>query len=113
MESKYQKIIDQMPSYEEVETVAQALRQLGDASRLRIFWLLCHHEACVLDIANIVQMSSPAVSFHLRVLKASNLVVSERHGKEMYYQAADTELVDLLHHTIEHLASIACPGVDS
>lgn len=108
-----EEIITRMPTNQEVATVAEALKQLGDVSRLRIFWLLCHHEACVSDIAAIVSMSSPAVSHHLRILKANNLVISRREGKEMYYKATESELVDMLHHTIEHLASITCPSEET
>ena len=81
----------------------------GDPSRLRIFWLLCHCEECVLNIAAIVNMTSPAVSHHLRLLKGSGLIVSRREGKEMYYRTADTELARVLHHTIEKLGRITCP----
>ena len=54
-------------------------------------------------------MSSPAVSHHLRLLKASGLIVSRREGKEMYYKAADTEIVNSLHIIIENIADITCP----
>ena len=40
-----------MPGTETVRTVAEAMKQLGDPSRLRIFWLLCHCEECVINIA--------------------------------------------------------------
>lgn len=85
------------------------MKQLGDPSRLRIFWLLCHCEECVLNIAALVNMSSPAVSHHLKLLKSSGLIVSRREGKEMYYRTADTELAQVLHHTIEKLGRITCP----
>ena len=85
------------------------MKQLGDPSRLRIFWLLCHCEECVLNIAALVNMSSPAVSHHLKLLKSSGLIVSRREGKEMYYRTADTELAQVLHHTIEKLGKITCP----
>ncbi len=97
------------PSIEMIETVAEGLKQLGDPSRLRIFWLLCHTEACVIEIADAVEMSSPAVSHHLRLLKQAGLIVSNRNGKEMFYKAADTELAQAMHHTIEKLAQISCP----
>lgn len=102
-------IIECMPDTETVKTVADALKQLGDPSRLRIFWLLCHCEECVINIASITDMSSPAVSHHLRLLKSAGLIISHRNGKEMYYRAADTEIVDKLHHTIEDIARISCP----
>ncbi len=103
------KIANQMPSDETIGNVANAMRRLGDSSRLRIFWLLCHTEECVTDIAQIVKMSSPAVSHHLRVLKDAGLIVSRRYGKEMLYRAADTKLVDVLHKTIEKIAAVSCP----
>lgn len=100
---------EQRPAEQAVENVAEAMKQLGDPSRLQIFWLLCHCEECVINIAALVSMSSPAVSHHLRLLKGSGLIVSRREGKEMYYRAADTELARVLHHTIETLAKITCP----
>ncbi len=92
-----------------IAAVAEAMKQLGDPTRLRIFWLLCHTEECVIDIAALTGMSSPAVSHHLRILKSAGLLTSRREGKEMYYRAADTKLVRKLHHTIEDVAEISCP----
>ena len=79
-----------MPPSENFRTLADIYKELGDESRLRIFWLLCHCEECVINIAALTNMSSPAVSHHLRLLKTSGLIVSRRDGKEMYYKAADT-----------------------
>lgn len=98
-----------MPSERMAVQVAEAMKQLGDVSRLRIFWLLCHAEECVTHIAELVGMSTPAVSHHLRLLKAAGLIGSNRVGKEMFYKAADTALVLELHHTIESVAEITCP----
>lgn len=101
-------LFTRMPSENEVLEVSNAMKQLGDPSRLRIFWLLCHREECVLGIASLVDMSSPAVSHHLRLLKAGKLISSKRKGKEMYYKAADNEISQVLHHTIEKVAKITC-----
>lgn len=101
--------LEQMPAQEDFQTVADLFRQLGDSSRVRIFWLLCHCEECVINISAFVGMSSPAVSHHLRQLKASGLIVSRRTGKEVYYRAADTEQAQLLHHMIEKMVEISCP----
>ena len=104
-----EEIIRSMPAAPEIERISQILRHLADPSRLRIFWLLCHCEECVINIAALTQMSSPAVSHHLRLLKDSGLLVARREGKEMYYRAADTEIVDALHRTFEEVARISCP----
>ena len=37
-------MLDRMPKAEEFQTVAGLFSQLGDSSRIRIFWLLCHCE---------------------------------------------------------------------
>ena len=102
-------ILEEMPSLDTITVVAQAMNQLGNASRLRIFWLLCHCEECVINIAQATGMSSPAVSHHLKLLKSAGLIVANRNGKEMYYRAADTDIVLKLHHTIEEIARITCP----
>ena len=102
--------LDHMPSVEDFQTVADIFKQLGDGSRIRIFWLLCHCEECVINLSAMVEMSSPAVSHHLRQLKAARLIVSRREGKEVYYRAAETDQAQLLHHMIEHLVEIACPS---
>lgn len=102
-------VLRELPHNETIQTVAEAMKQLGDPSRLRIFWLLCHCEECVINIASATEMTSPAVSHHLRLLKNAGLIVSRRDGKEMYYRAADNPVADKLHHTIEEIARISCP----
>lgn len=106
---RIENALDQMPAVEDFQQVSDIFKQLGDGSRTRIFWLLCHCEECVINISAIVGMSSPAVSHHLKLLKASGLIVSRREGKEVYYKAADTEAAQLLHHMIEKLVEITCP----
>ena len=59
--------------------------------------------------ATVMNMSSPALSHHLKLLKACGLIVSRREGKEVYYRAADNVQAAELHHVIEHVAEIACP----
>ena len=61
------------------------------------------------DLAAIMDMSAPALSHHLRFLKTSGLIISQRKGKEVFYRSADTELADALHHIIEEVVKITCP----
>lgn len=101
---------DHMPKTEDFQIVADIFKQLCDGSRIRIFWLLCHCEECVINLSSLVDMNSPAVSHHLRQLKNSGLIVSRRDGKEVYYKAADTKQVQLLHQMIEKMVEISCPS---
>lgn len=91
------------------QTVADIFKLLSDSSRVRIFWLLCHCEECVVNIAAMMDMSSPAVSHHLRTLRDSGLLVTRRDGKEVYYHAADTAQARLLHEMVEQVMDVACP----
>lgn len=91
------------------QTIADVFKLLSDSTRTRIFWLLCHCEECVTNISAMIDMTSPAVSHHLKQLKAGGLIVSRRDGKEVYYKAADTEQSRLLHLAIEKTMEISCP----
>ena len=102
----------QLPADEDFSTVAALMKHLGDPSRLRIFWILCHVEECVIDVAAMTDMSSPAVSHHLRVLKTAGLITARREGKEMYYRAADTPVAQKLHRAVEEIMEISCPRID-
>ena len=97
----------QLAKPETFQTVAGTFKLLDDSSRLRIFWLLCHCEECVINISAMVEMTSPAVSHHLRQLKDRGLIVSRREGKEVYYKAAETEQSVLLHQVIEKIMKIS------
>ncbi len=94
---------------ESFRTVSEIFKLLADPSRARIFWLLCHCEECVVNISFLTDMTSPAVSHHLRQLKDGGLIVSRREGKEVYYKAAPTEQVRLLHVMMEKTMEISCP----
>lgn len=100
---------ENMEKTESFRTVADVFKLLADPSRVRIFWLLCHCSECVVNISFLTGMTSPAVSHHLRQLRAAGLIESRRDGKEVYYRAAATEQVRLLHGAMEKTMEITCP----
>lgn len=102
-------IIVRVTNTSDFMTIADVFKQLGDPTRIRIFWLLCHCEECVSAIAEILNMTSPAVSHHLRVLKDCNLITSSRHGKEVYYKVSSNTQSHLMHEMIEQIMDITCP----
>ncbi len=68
------------------DTLQLIFSVLGDSTRFRIIKLLsAHHELCVTDLANILQISVSAVSQHLRILELSSLVDKERMGQMICY----------------------------
>ena len=106
---KFEQMREQIPGPEAFQIVADLFKQMGDLSRVRIFWLLCHCEECVINISSLMEMSRPAVSHHLKQLKMTGLIISRRDGKEVYYKAADTVQAQMLHHMIEQAIEISCP----
>ncbi len=104
-----ENVFNHMPETDGFQVVSDIFKQMSDASRIRIYWILCHCEECVMNLSAMVDMSSPAVSHHLKQLKQSGLIVSRREGKEVYYKAADSDEATLLHHMIEKLVKITCP----
>lgn len=82
---------------------------LSDTTRIRVFWLLCHRKECVVNIANMLDMSSPAVSHHLRALTENGLVESIRDGKEVYYHKTDCVETKMVHEMLEQVMNFVCP----
>ncbi len=104
-----QTLHDRAADLPRFQQTAQLFHYLSDPTRVRLFWLLCHCEECVLNIAAMVDMSSPAVCHHLKLLKTSGLIVSRREGKEVYYTAAPTRQSKLLHRMLEQVMELPCP----
>ena len=103
-------VLEHMPEHGDFQTAADLFKQLSDPTRVRIFWILCHCEECVINLSAMMEMSSPAVSHHLRQLKTAELISSRREGKEVYYRAADDEKARALHDMIEKMLEVACPN---
>ena len=76
---------------------------LGDPNRRAIVELLGTGERSVQQIADVLPISRPAVSRHLRLLKRAGLVVEKPQGTRRIYQLHDQGLdgrvlgVQLLH----------------
>ncbi len=108
-EENIDKVLDTMPCPEDFQDVALLFQQLGDPTRLKLIWLICHTEECVCNLAAALGVSAPAVSHHLKSLRQNELIVSRRAGKEVFYTLADTVQARMLHQTIDALFRITCP----
>ena len=84
--------------------LAEIFAALADPSRLRIISALAHQRLNVGEICGIVGMSQPAVSHHLRLLRAQRVVRAEKAGKHVYYCLDDEHIHDLLDRAVAHIA---------
>ena len=64
-----------------------ALQELGDSTRLSVFLVLLGVRKNVSQIVTELGLAQPQVSYHLRKLKDAELVVEERDGRWVWYQA--------------------------
>lgn len=86
----------------EVAGLSEIFKVLGDETRTRIIFLLSVQELCVCDMAEILEMSLPAVSHHLRLLRMMRLVKYRREGKQVYYSLDDHHILALIRVAQEH-----------
>ena len=86
---------------------AEVYRVLGDPTRVKIIDQLLHQELCTSDLAEMVGLSEPAVSQHLRLLRVQRVVTSHRHGQRVFYALDDDHVRDLLELTMEHVEDAA------
>jgi len=69
-----------------VSAFAHTLKLAGNAVRLKILWLLNEEgRLCVCDLADILDMTVPAVSQHLKKMREGGLIDREQEGVTIYY----------------------------
>ena len=86
-----------------VRKLAEIFQMLSDETRLRILRTLEKKELCVSDIAKETGVSQSAVSHQLRVLRQTDLVRSQRKGKNIYYRIADGHVFSIVRDGLEHV----------
>lgn len=90
-----------LPDENEMADLAELFKVFGDSTRIRILFCLYEEERSVTEIAEILNMTTSAVSHQLKILKTNKLIDSRRDGKQIFYFLAD-----------EHVHSILAVGRD-
>ncbi len=72
---------------DEIEELTDVFKALSAPTRLRLVKLLGEHDGalCVNALAHRLDVSQSAVSQHLRILRQTGLVKSERRGSSVHY----------------------------
>ena len=67
--------------------LAAFMQAAGNETRLRMLYVLHRAgELCVCDLADIFEISQPAVSRHLKILREKALVEARREAQTIYYR---------------------------
>lgn len=98
---------------------ARRFQALADPTRLAILDVLRDGERCVCDITEALSAAQSRLSFHLKVLKDSGLVLDRRDGRWVHYRLNPDALAsvrDALGHLLTPSTSanapwFACCGV--
>lgn len=90
--------------------MSTALHAIAEPRRQAILRLVWSHELSAGEIAAQFEVSRPAISQHLRVLKEAGLVAERRAGARRYYRARPEGLAELRAYLDEfwqdHLAAL-------
>lgn len=93
-----------LPGEDTLRDLADFYKVFGDVTRIRILYVLLHHEVCVCHLAEMLGMTQSAISHQLRVLKQMKLVKNRRDGKTIYYSLADDHIETIISQGMEHIA---------
>ena len=92
-----------LPKEASLSTMAELFKCLSDPTRLAIIHALLIHELCVCEIGELLGMSTPAISHHLKILRFLRLVTYRRSGKVVYYAIADNHITQILVQALAHI----------
>lgn len=71
--------------YDGLDYLSKGLELSGNKVRLKILYLLYEEKRlCVCDLSDILGMTIPAVSQHLRKLRDRNMIASEREAQTIF-----------------------------
>lgn len=95
----------------EFDDIKDFLLALGDEKRQLIIIALLHQESCkglrVTDLTDITQLSRPAVSHHLKILKQAGIIDARGEGTKNYYYLSNmAEEVSRLKELSDHVLSL-------
>lgn len=81
---------------------AVIFKTLGDETRLKILTMLTKGKTCACKILEEFNFTQPTLSYHMKQLTDSGLVIFKKEGKWVHY-AINKERMDLLKEFIENI----------
>ena len=85
-----------LPDEDEAVDAAAIFAHLSDATRVRLLSMLTVSDMCVCEMADLLGMSQPAVSHHLRILRQFDVIRFRKWGQRTVYYLSDNEIGDMV-----------------
>lgn len=102
-EDVVKRVLEKQPPEEHLYDLAELFKVFGDSTRIKILYALIEGELCVGDMAQLLNMSTSAVSHQLKILKDAKLVRFRRAGKIIFYALDDDHVRNILSTGMEHI----------
>ena len=83
-----------LPSEDAAVDAAAIFSHLSDTTRVRLLSMLVVSDMCVCEMADLLGMSQPAVSHHLRILRQCDVIRFRKWGQRTVYYISDNEIGD-------------------
>ncbi len=102
-EDVVEKRKEQMPSYEDIYSLADFFKIFGDSTRMQILFVVDKGPVCVCDIAKALDMTKSAVSHQLKILRQAELITYRKSGKNVFYSLKDDHVRSIIQTAFEHI----------
>lgn len=63
----------------------QVFKAIGDETRLKIIEMLSCGEMCACDILEYFNITQPTLSYHMKILSDSGIVIARKEGSWVFY----------------------------
>jgi DNA-binding transcriptional ArsR family regulator len=80
---------DPQRKLKDAKRAAMILKQVSDATRLRVILMLSEGEQHVGALCAELTQTQPAVSHHLSLLRHGGIITPRRQGKQNFYELTD------------------------
>ena len=74
---------------------ASYMKALSDETRVKIFKMLSNDELCACEVLEEFKITQPTLSYHMKILCDSGLVISKKNGSWTKYSIHKESLKDL------------------
>lgn len=81
---------------DDAQLLERVFQTIGKANRLKIIQFIGEKERSVSEIVEFTGLSQPLVSHHLKTLRKSDILSTQRNGPFIYHRLKDVRLLGIL-----------------